>query len=1595
MQKEVHVFQGMGRDKHPTAQPATILWEAKNIRINRRDGDNFLSVTNEKGNVDTNIFFMGDYVGHCVVGKYLVLFTVFKIDNGPDICYIYRVHKEGDSYISVILYGGGLNFSTEHPIDAFGVIEGEKLYKVYWIDGINQPRYIIITMPEFKGRAIINGSNYTTLYKGELFNFVCELDLRESVEIKKLRGSGIFSPGVIQYAFTYYNIYGQESNICYTTPLQYISYINRAGSPEDRIACSFKLEIKNPDSKFDYLRVYSIHRTSLDAVPTVKRVTDVNITNIENNTVTVIDSGDIGDTVDPTQLLYIGGREFIPKAFEPKDGTLFFGNYELPTKDKDILGELDKLSEDNIQSDKHTYTRSINYDTSAFYIEEPERLESGYGALFKTNETYRIGIQAQLNNGTWTQPVFVGDKKLSTVYPSVSIEEDTADTLTKRILKYTQSTGILNVPHTIINSLRGKAKRLRACVVFPKTYERDVICQGVIAPTVYNPLARSQNAPFVQSSWFFRPAVVMDPAKFTELKNTTLRNWYGNNIQYNHDKPLGGTYGGDSSDTGTIYEKELMNATRSTPISNVTSPILDSSTFYVDTSIVTFHSPDIEFDYNTWNVDYSGYKLRVVGYTELDSIYGDADITTSTPTMNPNAYGFKQRIAGYNDGVPTRNKNNGGMVARPLYIDGMIDKTDLKPKTDFITSYIVYPWNREGSLNNDIKTDDRTRTAVLKTKVMSNLKFFNKLTPITSLRYKLGISNPPEVALTDTTIDIDTPQLFNSNEVSLLKQEIGFLHVGGSNSALKATYYGNVDTLITSYDEYGVQTSGMNADGTESGTGSSMKPTTKEPVRMKYKSTPHLMFQFKGDKDTQSLMPYHASCIDPGDSISLHNWVVDSNSETNNSITDTFEKNPEYLQDYKVIDVIGVTINERTEDIINYLNQVVYGKTIQTNEVTGQETKSAAYLGIVKWNDETQKYELKKITESGYIKIDTTTSIYVYNDDPIFDIRTFFGDDWESKCIYEDIYDDSNKIIGRKYTLTVVNELVNYPKWDGNTLLPSTSLPAEVSAAVPKKVSARSSSTTTHQYKRYIFGDISTDGSEDNPKEIAPDIAPYLLLVELVKEHSNKFGGDNPSTMQELMWLPASDPIDIEYSTDSSTTDYESIVLKYGDTWFDRYDCLKTYPFTTEDSNQIVEVGSFMCETRVNLNGRWDKNKGELSLINISPTNYNIINPVYSQKDNFFNYQMLDEETNRDNSFYNQITWTKQKLNKDRTDTWTNITLANVCDTDTSLNQICDIIKFNNRLLLFQEKGISTINFNDRVQIPVTEGVPIEISNSYKVDGTTVLSDAIGCQDKWSIVKSPQGIYFADYNTRALYLYNGELNNLSESLGEKTWAFRLNNSKWKPMVSDNNGMRSFYDRNSREVYFTPGPGSDVPALCYSEELKQFVSLFDYNGTQAMFNIDDSFYSLHTSDTLKLWENFKGDYNYIYGNFCPYFISFISNDTPTVNKIFDTVEYQANLFNEYTESLDMPFNKIEVYNDYQEGSTDLNRTNTRKKFRIWRTNIPRSSRVAERADNKVDILRQKLGRARMNNQWLNIKLSHTNKDKYKFVLSSATVGLTYN
>ena len=1432
IKQEIHQIKGMQRDLTVSKFSPNFCFEANNIRLTARDGNNLLSVTNEKGTKELILkstsgavtSVEGTLIGYNVLNEYLTLFTTGDTDR------IYRLENKGDYFETILLFSGNMNFSVDSPIENIGVYENDNIQKVYWVDGRNQPRVINIVADDTAKSHWNDGS----------FDFVQELDLKETITVERNDvASGMFASGVIQYAFTYYNKYGQESNIFYYSPLQYISFSNNGASPEDKVSNGFLITIKNPDTKFDYIRIYSIHRSSIDATPNVLNIVDIAINGTSD--IVYIDNGIGGTAVDPTELLYKGGEEVVFGTITHKDNTLFLGNMNLK---RELMSEELRNS---VKGGTVSFTQKYvgNPITPSGYYPYKNSLYLGSNIkTFKYLDWYRFGLQFQYKNGKWSEPIFINDCK-----NTIPSNLDGTITLVK---------GLYNIPDSVISEAVSKGfKRVRGVVVYPTINDRDVVAQGMLCPTVYNVGDRYSNSPFAQSSWFSRPNLAFDIEKnesnwglgnYLDSKAAVIKN---NNVnlttssgtslvdivnkgawaEFRHNKPIPNNWA-RNAEIQCIANAPSMPYTTDKG-SELTAFVAKKAEYYfVDQNILTFHSPDIEFDDNVQNIDSSNLKLRIVGVIPITGNASEIDLQTSTAANDTTKIGFYKETIGSENNSYHGLKN---LISGSYWFDKMTDMEHLDDDHGYTEAFFVYAWHRNGSLNNQgaaTKDNDGntiTRTAMLDKKKISNLKFSS---------YTKYFSSPWEAYIEgdNNHTGITSVGIFNSNEQSLLRiPSPQYSNLGDLN------YYGNIDKIVspTMVDaEYSITKTMTDGERTEEFNRSNGYPIVVTGVN-DAESFAHELF-------TGGTFP---------------------------------------IQFVKRSD--GATLTRQT-----------YG----TDPVRIKYKSSPHAVFALNYTKDGKQVILPTNKETNY---SSTWNVNDGNWEPSFGLHGFWdprAKDPEASSINAVVYQDAIS----QYTSDV---------YDNN------------------------------------YG--------------------YLFLGELYRDNVvNRFGGQTEEAFENNQWVSCGEPVSIENNGSPLT----SIVVYFteGDTYLQRYDCLKTYPYTLEDQNSVTEIVSFMCETRVNIDGRYDKNRGQINNLVMTPDTFNKINNVYSQHNNFFNYRGINYDKFNLNYFPNSITWTKEKQLGEIIDSWTNITLASTLDLDGDKGEVISLNTFNNEIYCFQRKGLSNILFNSRVQIPTSDGVPIEISNGLKVSGKRYISNSIGCNNKWSIAESPSGLYFIDSETNSLYLFNGQIQSLSDKLGFRQWIGENNSyDNWDPVNYKN--FRTFYDKNNDDVYFV----NDKQCLCYSELLGQFTSFMSYEKVPAMFNINSEFYSFNKG---KLWQNFEGDYNMFYGEFKPYSITIISNPDEPYDKIFNTVEFRADSWNRDTLINNKTFDTLDVWNEYQHGTSTLTNilgkpSPLKKKFRVWRANVPRDN------SNKRD---------RIRNTWAYVKLSMNTENTWRTELHDIIV-----
>ena len=1168
----------------------------------------------------------------------------------------------------------------KHPIETLTFYENEEIQKVYWTDGINQPR-------------MINIARETTYPNNWQFDFIKNLKLREKVTVTKQQGgAGQFPPGTVKYAITYYNKYGQESNIAWVSTLFYPTKGDR-GLKEDELSGDvFQIKVNNVDNEnqWDYIRLYSILRTTDDSTPVVRIVDSKPIGNPVVNPITFYDSNTTGEIIDPTILQYLGGKEIIAETFDQKDNTLFFGNIELTTKSLKNIEDRYPLewNTDSLQfiSDYKTIVfANQTRGASTFYNWMNQLNVSQNPKIFKKGEYYRFGIQFQDFKGNWSEVKYLGDRLNNLVI-------DTSDNYqaTFPVCEYTLAKATKDV-------LKHYYKKARLVCCYPTNNDRLVLAQGILCPTLYNNSWREKHSPDAISSWFQRT---------------------------------------DGSAHSQAIPKGELQSMETTGLNE----------FRFDTHIVTFHSPDIEFDESLRTLDWSNMTLQIIG------------------EANPTTYATK------------------------LYLDSANQAED-------------YLGNK-GTGFKDLSSSG----------IYTNLSLS-----------KYGVWN-----------DID---VYNSNAL-----------------AIKDKKY---QKFAITYD-YPIY-----------------------PFQRKY----------------------------------LHNYMGDLSIQIYNK---GLREDPEFL------------VNESSS-----IRQKVWS---------------------------TLKFSLK----SDYNR----NASFLLNDCQVFDsneaiplrIKTDKGD-----YIYQ----------GNVNTLAPVDAEVTLrtPIWEYQGLNPTGSIDNVSWTANSVQENGTIISFFTGKYKstHEKFGDWTYEGKSNHgaPVGVYSDPIPLtykstthcvlslpvyytfpegkVLLAELRRQddlnmQQQRFGGTSEEAILHNQFIPCSHTYDLnsESNLDGSLT----LIHDEGDTYYMRYDHLKTYPYTREDINQVVDIYSFMCETRINLDGRSDKNRGLTDNTLIDNTNFNYINRSYTQKDNTFVYHTLDKLHGELNSFPNQLTWTKDKIPAEDIDSWTNITLASIANADGTVGEIRKIVNWKDNLLLFQDHGISQIGYNERTAISTANGIPLELANSGKFTGLTYLSKEVGCQNKWSISTSKNGIFFIDDSRQEILQFGENFPSLSTLTGFDAFMIQQlpsNFVKWNPNDFDN--FITHYDKLSNDVYFI---NKDY-CLAWNEQVGTFTSFYNYEEVPYMANIGN--HSLMWKNS-KIYSAREGSlHSNFFGVTKPYWITLVCDGISSdgnafpADKVFNNIEYRADIFDRVSAlpraDINLPvFTHKAAWNGYQlykEFDADAIR-----KFNIWRIQLPRAT-----------------------------------------------------
>lgn len=1647
MGKQIFNFKGMMRDLSVSKNPSNYAYEIRNMRLTAQEDSTLLSLVTEKGNrefavkdASNNPVALDNIIGYCVIDKYLTVFT-HKVENTSCIDSIVRLEEkypEGSSisYMEAkVLYTGDLDLYPDKgvEIDALGCYENENLIKVYWVDSVHQPRLINIMASDDE---ISSWSDMETP-----FDFIPALGFNEEVSIQKVNYNGLFAPGTLQYVLTYYKRNGQQSNSFYTSPLYYTAHSNRGGSPEETVSNAFEIKVYNPDTAFDFVRVYSVLRTSQDDAPVCKRVYDIPLTSLlltneQIPTISLIQStsGSQGNIITTDiDLLQIVKMEVLQNNFynmenmevcnlhdflverssEGLDGYDYILTHEYGIVDttNNIIYYPDTNNDSGlkltvIDSDSSLYIQSESAIIKGIKIDDYEiiiplgyaykvryyegNFTTGYKQLAKSyvniidngiigdtcdlSEILYSGGQviipktlAQKNNtcffGNYKEDIkIITEDNKTAIKDGINIEFYHSDSPVSKgsTGSYYMYNFQLNDSSREITGFKGGEWYLFGLVLqdkngiwsdviplntvfnelYPEDYD-DYFYPVKAKIKIHNNTVRELLSDFVNIkvvAHCFNTVVcqgALNPTIFNYDREDNnpyaMSSWFYRDVtasSRNDYRPQAKHYHNirDNGSDGIGEYKNYAGEIQFSSINDIwyydpNNTNHNPFDMFVDCNIVTLNSPELD-DYGSSLSD-KNIGLKVVGALPIT-----AGITSKRVDMTSNPLDYNTFSITDNTIINSHYSNDGYKMNLCSY--WITDKLE----DNSIVKFNIYPWNRAVSLTSKGYSDSTYVHNEYENKIQAALRSSGK------------------------SIFFDTSSIvkYSGCTLGLYRKEDAlpvYLKVGDDIK----TYKGSVDTLLSDEVSHNLYCWYLTPSGSQTTSYPISYSTcsgTDAAVPLKYKSASHAVICLSGElSDTIEVIPntsinsneYSVSDID---TINRHPIKYIINDASNISETQTTEGDLR-IQFYSVAaasvtegDIILMT-NTGTTDYDGFLFYVVAHSPLNQKIVADKLTYHNA-LGIV--NQDCFVYD------GGHTEfhiISETQTVYNVQE---LTLKYYYG-----YFKYIDLLNSEQHNFKARFGIsTDIRKYGTKSKKNGKTIITyNTDLTTETTTYW--QISVTNEGTTDIDIKNISVKSISTGLT-----------IPYIFCAELYEK--------NPVLdvdYNSVDWFVASESVKSDY--------FWPIKAELGDTYYQRYDSLKTSYYTKEDKNQIIEIFSFMCETKINIDGRYDIFRGMSDNTIIPEELFNSINKAYTQKNNIYSYRYLDADLFGITDFPTRVIWTKTKNYGEEIDSWTQIQTISELDMDGVLGPVSTLRLFNDNLLCWQSKGLARIQYNERNAISTSSGVPVELANSGKVDGKNYISTSVGTDNMMSVQITPTGVYFVDTNTKDIYQFSGDgLVSISKAKGFNTY---MNNSSL-----DLKRSRTFYDPKLQDVYFENAFTSKTECLVFNEQLKEFTSFFDYD-MSFLFPLQDSVIAIKGH---KLYKQFDGDYLDMFGVVKDYSVEFISNEYPIYDKIFTNFELRADVLNPdtgalvgtttpYTSSANLyPFKTMKVWNEYQNtGNVNFEEmirkgTNMSQRFRIWRGDIPRDS------EKKFD---------RIRNTWARVKLTGDNK-KIKTVLHDVNI-----
>lgn len=1530
--KSITLFnKGMRRDESVSKTDSTFAFENRNVRIVSDDFSTTLSVVNERGT--KSAASSGEKITGRAVGWCVLnnYLIIFTHYSAEELDSIYRAEYSEDHDPD-----NDAGFLITKLYSGFlGFSDNTKIEALpYYESEELQKVYWVDGEHPLRFINIVASEDERQTWVNNNNPFDCTQQIYSSIgcTITKDNSGNTRPNGIVQYFLTYYNLHGQETGIVWASDIQYLSPAGYGGAADETNNNVVTLEFERLSDRFNHFRVYSVF-TSSPGSSVAYIVAD---SDISKSSITVVDDAAHLTAIDINRLLYLGSQHVTPGTLAQKDNVLFLGNLKgINNNHNQIKRAVDtyftKDASTGIETSGH-----ISFEKSAFLSEDTTKIYNHNAQLSKSSSdilSFKGGEKYRF------AITFVLDDGTETPAYWIGDKENTVypefrDNIVRRVMAR------CNIEQEFGEQLYNLGVRSAQLMIAEATYaDRSVKAQGLVNPTVFNAWERYNNRVYSMPSWITRPRLSdianrhFETVHRSDEPSGEIECNFWNEGKYHtpfYRKDVGGDVTEDF-DSGADFKAALIVASVNIIGNRVSSSLTIWKGYGNLSDMQSYQIKGGEVP------DWLKKTIEINDTTTLKVEVVDVGVSGNSFDNAKQLYHDKIVIEltrlGMIDTIPDESLTGAWLdAARPVLLGVRFFNTGQT------TAYTQIDQAANG--NTDVTHPVSVRWIE-----------HSEISPAYEVKHLMFVD--------ENVVTLDSPEI-TFNAVSVDNAEYKFRLVGIS------TYNGNqTDYTI---DAYKGKYSGENIVSQNF----SKKHNTKVsglvswPLFADYgltpKSTITAGYPSPSDYNISNLAYYW-----------LHMW------QSVGSVTGYSRKD---FSDADTDIEEGIGIKTKIFANLHFSDSTVYSySAYPVNLEDGgirQFTQSSQQLLQIKAGGTDKYYDgnVKLVlTMPGVLKYPK-----YYSDDKIDTDALFFPK-------HASLYSDAPVTIS--YSSNSHAVLSFSTRIDGDVYVEKVLPGIAYDASVPADYDV----TYAEERVPWLGEDavyFNQSGTAwDSENGLNNDGKAYSFIGEIYRDFSQndtRYGGVSESAIKACRFIPAGKRYDIDGME-------MSLIADRGDTYFQRWDCLRIMPFGEESVNNVIDITSFMLETHINIDGINNKQRGTDKLASIVSANYTNLNPVYS-KDEDFIIKHDSTATDGADDYSDTVTWTLEKQPEEDIDSWTHITLANSLKLDGDKGPCNALRKFADSLYAFQDKGISEIQFNPRVQISASDGVPIELANSGKVNGKRYITDKYGCQNNLAIADAKSGVYFVDNYNKAFCRLNGSgVQDVSLAAGFRTW-FNKNHSFVNKL---------FYDSTVDEIYLVDSrSGSDsFNTLAYSERMNAFSSFYDYYDMSFIVNIQNKAVSYYGNE---LYFHREGYYNWFYDDVRPFSVDFRIAPEPRADKIWSNIDYRAGVYETLTDNGELKadvnesalesyngiykasetFDTLSVNNDYQSAVVDTGMRNPVKRFSIWRYIIPRAVKSASNP----------FGIDRIRSPWMRFKLEKTPEASSKDIMQIHDITVQY-